>query len=219
MDECKTELFEEGYRKYAGRRLYGLSDLAAAEELGVLRLRRQPYLNLTGRNLILGIADTGIDYTHQVFRFPDGRSRILAIWDQTAEGGEGAGLEVPYGSVYTQAEINEALESENPLALVPVNDPLGHGTFLTGLAAGNEAAEESFTGIAPGAEILVVKLQQAEDCLKQFWFVDRETPAYEESDLIAAVDFMISFAQEREREMVLLFGVSSSQGAHYLLLK
>ena len=55
------------------------TDIAAAEELGVLRLRRQPYLNLTGRGIIFGIADTGIDYTHPVFRFPDGRSRILAI--------------------------------------------------------------------------------------------------------------------------------------------
>ena len=84
MDECGTRPFMEDYEAYKDTRLYGLADIAAAEELGVLRLRRQPYLNLTGRGIIFGIADTGIDYTHPVFCYPDGRTRILAIWDQTA---------------------------------------------------------------------------------------------------------------------------------------
>ena len=85
MDECNVTPFSEVYEEYLNRRLYGLSDLIAAEELGVLKLRRQPYLNLTGRGILFGIADTGIDYTHPVFRFGDGSSRILAIWDQTAD--------------------------------------------------------------------------------------------------------------------------------------
>ena len=210
MDECRSETFEEQYRKYINRRIYGLSDLEAAEELGVLKVRRQPYLNLTGKNVILAIADTGIDYTHPVFRYPDGRSRVIAIWDQTARDENG----VPFGRIYTQTELNEALKMADPLSVVPVTDPQGHGTFLAGLAAGNEVSEENFTGMAPGAEILVVKLRQAEECLKRFWFVAPETPAYEEADLIEAVNFMISTAKAREKELVILFGIASSQGDH-----
>jgi len=212
MPACEVQPFSEQYEEYLNTRLYGLADMVAAEELGVLKLRRQPFLNLSGRNIIFGIADTGIDYTHPVFRFGDGRSRILAIWDQTAEGSED--LTVPFGRVYLQEEINQALEAENPLELVAVTDENGHGTFMTGLAAGNVMEEEEFTGIAPDAEILVVKLKEAESCLKEFWYIDERTPAYTEEDLIAAVNFMISFAQERNQDMVLYFGISSSKGDH-----
>ena len=156
MPECSILPFSEQFEIYLKTRLYGLSDLTAAEDLGVLKLRRQPYLNLTGRNIIFGIADTGIDYTHPVFRYRDGRSRILAIWDQTSETTDD--VDVPFGRIYLQEQINEALESENPLELVPVTDENGHGTFMTGLAAGTEVEEENFTGIAPDADILVVKL-------------------------------------------------------------
>lgn len=212
MPECNVEIFSEEARSYLDKTLYGLADLIAAEEMGVLKLRRQPYLDLTGRGVIFGIADTGIDYTHPVFRFGDGSSRIIAIWDQSAEGEPSYG--VPFGQIYFREQINEALESESPLEIVPVTDEIGHGTFMAGLAAGNDVEEEDFTGIAPDAEILVVKLRQAETCLKRFWFIAEETPAYVEEDLIAATDFMIRFAQERERDMVLYFGISSSMGDH-----
>lgn len=211
MTECEVTPFSLPYENYLNTRLYGLADTTAAEELGVLKLRRQPGLKLSGRNIIYGIADTGIDYTHPVFRFGDGKSRILAIWDQTAEG-DGRG--VPFGKVYLQEQINEALEREHPLELVPVTDEIGHGTFMAGLAAGTVTEEEDFTGIAPDAQILVVKLRQAETCLKKFWFIAEETPAFTEEDLMAATDFMIAFAQERGLPMVLNFGVSSSQGDH-----
>lgn len=222
MDECGERSFMETYEEYQNRHLYGLADIVAAEELGVLRLRRQPYLNLTGRGIIFGMADTGIDYTHPVFRFPDGKSRILAIWDQgaevsgemTTETAETTGAEVSFGKVYTQEQINEALTSENPLEVVPVTDPESHGTFAAGLAVGNEVESEMFTGMAPNAEILVVKLRQAESCLKKFWFVGEEIPAYEENDLVEAVNFLINYAQQKNQEMVLYLGVSSAQGDH-----
>ncbi|MEE1030503.1 MAG: S8 family serine peptidase, partial [Ruminococcus sp.] len=175
MPECNVEIFSEEARPYLDKTLYGLADLIAAEEMGVLKLRRQPYLDLTGRGVVFGIADTGIDYMHPVFRFGDGSSRILAIWDQSAEGEPSYG--VPFGQIYFREQINEALESESPLEIVPATDEIGHGTFMAGLAAGNEIEEEDFTGIAPNAEILVVKLRQAADCLKKFWFVSEETPA------------------------------------------
>ncbi len=212
MDECTVLPFSEQYEEYVRKRLYSLSDFEAAQELGVLKLRRQPYLNLTGRGVIFGIADTSIDYTHPVFRYGDGSSRILAIWDQTAEG-NGSSL-VPFGRLYSQEQINEALQSENPLDIVPITDENGHGTFMTGLAAGNEMEEEDFTGMAPGADIVVVKLRQAEDCLKEFWFIDRETVAYDEEDVTAAATFLVEFALERSQPLVIFLGISSNQGDH-----
>ena len=68
MPTCEIPVFSEIYEQYLRKRLYALADLTAAEELGVLKLRRQIYPDLTGRGILLGIADTGIDYTNPVFR-------------------------------------------------------------------------------------------------------------------------------------------------------
>lgn len=46
---------------------YGLLDTAALQETGILRLRRQPFLNLSGQGVLVGIIDTGIDYMHTGF--------------------------------------------------------------------------------------------------------------------------------------------------------
>lgn len=212
MSECRDIPFSEQYETYLNTRLYALSDLTTAEETGVLRLRRQPYLKLTGRGIVFGIADSGIDYTHPVFRYRDGRSRILAIWDQTAE--KTADSRVPFGRIYSQEEIDGALQSENPLETVPVTDPNSHGTFMAGLAAGNEVLEEDFTGMAPEADLLVVKLRQTERCRKEFWFIAEETPAYEETDVLTAVDFMICFCRERGQGLTIFLGIASNQGSH-----
>ena len=40
-------------------------------------------LSYSGKGVLVGIVDSGIDYTHPDFRNPDGSSRILALWDQT----------------------------------------------------------------------------------------------------------------------------------------
>ena len=192
-------------------RLYGLADMIAAEEMGVLKLRRRPYPELSGRGTVLGIADTGIDYTHPTFRKRDGKSKILAIWDQTSLEEDAS---VPFGKVYLKEQIDEALKSENPLEVVPVTDEIGHGTFLSGLAVGNEDEEEGFTGIAPDADLLVVKLRMADRDVRKQLFVGEEVPAFTEEDLILATDFLISSAVERNLPMVLCFGVASSQGNH-----
>lgn len=59
MPECVIPPFSEQFEAYLNTTLYGLADLTAAEEMGVLRLRRQPYPDLTGKNILFGIADTG----------------------------------------------------------------------------------------------------------------------------------------------------------------
>lgn len=49
----------------------------------------------TGKGVIIGIIDTGIDWRHPDFRDPADtlRSRILAIWDrESSPGGDGGGF-------------------------------------------------------------------------------------------------------------------------------
>ena len=102
-------------------RCYTLLDMEAMGQAGITPVQSYPTLELMGENVMIGFVDTGIDYTHSVFRGLDGRTRIEAIWDQTLQDGP-----MPdgflYGSEYTREEIDRALAAEDPFSVVPSRD-------------------------------------------------------------------------------------------------
>ena len=57
--------------------------------------------NLTGKEVLVAVIDSGIDYAHPDFRNSDGTTRIAVLWDQTL------------GSVYEREMINLALQQES----------------------------------------------------------------------------------------------------------
>ncbi|MCI8514002.1 MAG: S8 family peptidase [Lachnospiraceae bacterium] len=165
--------------------------------------------SLTGRDVLVGIADSGIDYTLADFRNEDGSTRILRLWDQTALGKEdnsGYG----YGHVYTEAEINEALTAgsrERQRELVPEADTSGHGTAVAGIAAGNgrgagDQAELS-RGIAWESDLLIVKLG-----------TPRPNSFPRTTQLMAAVDFLVREAIGTGRPLALNLSFGNSYGSH-----
>lgn len=117
-----------------------------------------------GSGVIVGICDTGCDFTHPSFRRADGTSRILFLWDQglAPQAGEESPAGFGFGVEYTNAQINAALASANPFAAVRHRDAGGHGTHVTGIAAGDGSAPGqgrpggTFVGVAPEADIIVV---------------------------------------------------------------
>ncbi|MGH9969477.1 MAG: S8 family serine peptidase [Pyrinomonadaceae bacterium] len=132
---------------------------------------------LTGKGVIVGIVDTGIDWTHKDFIRPDGTSRILYIWDQkdtsfadshgkigsappTLIGGDAPGP----GTLYTNEQINAALKGRDTVNSM---DNYGHGTAAASTAAGNGLATANgvlpgtYAGAAPEADLIIVK---AADC-------------------------------------------------------
>ena len=193
--------------------VYGLMSEAALEASGVLRIRRQPNLDLYGQGVLIGFVDTGIDYTHEAFRSADGTSRIVSIWDQTVQ--EGAGTQqFPYGRVYDREEINAALQAENPWDIVPSRDENGHGTFLAGVAAGNEKRSEEFSGVAPLSEIVMVKCKQANKSYRDYYGIPDDVPAYQENDIMTGLAYLLSIAARERRSMILCLGMGSNMGNH-----
>ncbi len=180
---------------------------------GILQVQRPP-LSLTGRGVIIGFVDTGIQYDLQVFRREDGTSRILAIWDQTIQDGtppEG----FSYGTLYTNEQINEALQSDDPLSIVPTTDTIGHGTAVASVAAGsNINFGLTFLGAAPDADIVVVKCREAKQYLRDYYFVPEGVPAYSGTDIAMAVKYLDSFAVAGIRPVVMCIGLGTNLGDH-----
>jgi minor extracellular serine protease Vpr len=116
---------------------------------------------LSGKGVIVAFLDRGIDYTHPDFINPNGTTRIKMMWDMSnadpslplCDPGQPAPI------VYTQAQINNALQTHTPLG---ERDAVGHGTVGTGLAAGNGRAalpgSAQWAGMAPNADLLIVKM-------------------------------------------------------------
>lgn len=199
---------------YVIPKLYGLLDTGSMEASGIPEIQNQPILALKGNGVLVGFIDTGIDYQNQVFRNLDGSSRIAAIWDQTIQSGDPPEGFL-YGTEYTKQQIDEALESENPLVVVPSIDENGHGTFLAGIAAGSENEDGSFFGAAPKSMIAMVKLKPAKRYLRDFFFIKEGAEAYQENDLMAGMDYLRKLAEKLDMPLVIGIGLGTNQGSHF----
>jgi len=104
--------------------------------------------NVDGSAVVVGIVDTGIDWKHPDFRFENGSSKILYLWDQTEKGL--APLGYNYGTEWTRSQIESGVCTER--------DTYGHGTHVAGIAAGTGLARGGkYMGVAPGSALIFVK--------------------------------------------------------------
>ena len=92
-------------------------------------------LGYNGSGINIAILDTGIDKTHPDFFYPNGTSKVIVYADETCK-------VVPMVNCY-----------HNPY------DYFGHGTHVASIAAGTGAASNGrYTGVAPGARLMSVKV-------------------------------------------------------------
>lgn len=191
---------------------YTYMDMEAAGASGVTRLHDHPYLRLLGKGTAVAVIDSGIDYQNEVFRNAGG-SRIAYLWDQSLEDSREE-KEVPYGRLFRKTDIDQALGTKAPFFLVPSMDTNGHGTVLAGIAAGNVVPGENFTGAAPEATLIVIKLKQAKQYLRNFYLYPPDTEVFQEDDVMLAIAFAIRWAKELKMPLSICLGIGSSQGAH-----
>lgn len=104
----------------------------------------------TGEGVVLGVIDTGFDYTHPAFYdFEKGKVKISRVWDQAKKGNSPQGFS--YGAEYvTQEEI---------LGVAMDIDSFSHGSHVASTAAGTRVpGAEEFEGVAKDAELVIVAL-------------------------------------------------------------
>jgi len=142
----------------------------------------------TGKGVIVGVVDAGIDWRHPDFSGDDGTSRILYIWDQTARTPGQYPSVYGYGTEWTKEHIDSGQCQEM--------DATSHGTHIASTMAGNGGNRHEFTGMAPEADIIVVKTGLAD------------------ADVIDAADYIFCKAAELNRPAVINMSFGSHWGPH-----
>ena len=154
-------------------------------------VQEAPY-DLTGRGVLVGIVDSGIDLTNPDFRNEDGTTRIAALWDQADR-------------EYTSEEINEFLNAEGTVQPPLSADSSGHGTAVAGIAAGNGRGSEGrrYRGAAPESELVIVKMKSP-----QPGGFPRTT------EIMTGVDYLIRKAQEMRMPVAVNISFGNTYGPH-----
>ncbi|PSQ85604.1 MAG: hypothetical protein BRD40_00210, partial [Bacteroidetes bacterium QS_1_65_9] len=169
-----------------------------------------------GQGTIVCVIDSGIDYTHGDFRgiADDTQSRILYIWDQTlsAQGSEempaqrgGSDLSgFNYGVEYTRTHIEDEIDG-SAAGFVRQEDTDGHGTHVTGTAAGNGGGAgggipaQKYRGMAPKADIIFVKAGNG---------------SFPFSNVIDGMNYCGEVAEDESKPLVVNMSLGANFGPH-----
>ena len=171
------------------KRLY--FQITQGKRLSCISLVQIPPLGLTGKGVLIGIIDSGIDYRHPEFIKSDGSSKIRYLWDQTQEGVPPSGYII--GAEYTQEDLTRNLkENEEVLS----GDLSGHGTAVADIAAGNR-------GVAYESELIVVRLGQP-----------KKDSFPRTTELMQAVNYVIEKAVELQAPIAVNLSFGNTYGSH-----
>ncbi|MDY2734601.1 bile acid germinant receptor pseudoprotease CspC, partial [Intestinibacter sp.] len=160
------------------------------------------YTNLDGEGVVIALIDSGIDYLNQDFINEDGSSKILYMWDQESDYGsppEG----FLFGSEFTREQINDAISSGNQNLS---KDEIGTGTMAAGIMVSEGKNNPSYRGIAPKAELIVVKLRSYRDL-----FIEGRIN-YKNTDFLVAISYVIQKFKEILKPVIINFTLGTMSG-------
>lgn len=197
--------------------IYTLNNISPIEASNVLDFQNNPYLTLTGKNVILAIMDTGIDYLNTEFQKEDDTTRIISIWDQTIDS-ENLVYGLKFGTEYTADQINEAIklnkDGGDPYSIVPSKDTNGHGTMVAGLV-GARGKNPDLKGVAPDADFIIVKLKEAgPDRLALSGITKSGVLGYSGIEIESAIRYISIISSNLRRPVVLVCPFGTNTGSH-----
>lgn len=169
----------------------------------------------SGRGVLVGIVDTGVDPTHSDFRDDSGRTRIRYWLDFSRErAGLHPELEDALAcraqptddsaapcAVLRGSDLEELIANSDPSD--DPHDPVGHGTHVASLAVGNGRASmlPRYAGVAPAAELVVAR-------------VLRDDGGIYDADVLKAVRFVFDRADELGMPAVVNLSLGNDFGGH-----
>lgn len=207
--EALADMEETEYIEKPKSLTYGLYE---AKENSCINPAWQQERDLKGQGVLMAIIDSGIDYLLPDFQF-NGESRILYLWDQSLPPDVEKGQRPPAGfrvgtefdKTQIDAAIRAAIEKGNPreaLQIVPQQDISGHGTGVAAVAASSNSST-LLEGVAPGCELLVVKLGTTPE---------NDFPGT--TQLMRGITYALRKGLELNRPLVINLSYGNSYGSH-----
>lgn len=151
---------------------------------------------LTGKGVIVGIFDSGIDPSSTDFQ-SDGTSRILSYWDMSDPTNDKSPSGFNWGREYNRTELTAGIPQN-------ASDRSGHGTHVAGIAVGGGVASVGTRGVAPEAELVVVKGFRA----------DRPRAGFSNIDIVAGCQYIMNVAQREGKPCVINLSLGTVIGPH-----
>lgn len=197
------------------RSIYVLQDINPSNSDNIQAIKNNSYLNLTGKGVLVGLIDTGINYLNEEFIREDGTSRVISIWDQTIQEKD---EDLYIGSTYSNEEINRAINvyrnGGNPYEIVPSIDEVDHGTKMAGII-GARGYNGQMQGVANDCDFVVVKLLQAPYYKKVLRENNHyEVPVYNNTEVLSAIEYLRKMNEKLRKPMIIYIGVGTNDGSH-----
>lgn len=153
------------------------------------------HYSVKGKDIIIGVIDTGIDWQHPDFRMASDatKTRIKFLWDLSDNTGtRPTGFGSSGGTEYDETQINAALAGSGA---VNAQDPVGHGTHVAGIAGG-------LNGMAPDADLIIVKATRS------------GSQSFTSTDVVTALDYVDKKAAALGKPYVVNLSLGGQQGPH-----
>lgn len=166
--------------------------VSVSDAAGTDYIYKNPYIQSTGKNVLIAIIDSGIDYLHPDF-IENNKTKIVSIWDQESDKKKPPDGLI-FGSEFTSDDINKAIESNDKTL---TEDNIGTGTTAAGIAAGRGNLNSQYKGVAIDSELVVVKLREYKDTYK------KGKINYQKSDFLAAIRYVLDVAKKEDKDMII----------------
>ena len=197
--------------------IYTLDETSPVDASGASLFHDNPYLQLNGRGVIVGIIDTGIDYLNREFINEDDTTRILRIWDQTIDGNQDI-YGVKFGTEYNEDNINNAIKASksggDPYSIVNSKDTIGHGTSMASII-GARGYNPQVKGAAPNCDFAIVKLKEAPAIIqRRAGISDIKEGRYTSINIYLGIRYLSRLASSLARPLVICIPLGTNTGPH-----
>ncbi|WP_243108710.1 S8 family serine peptidase [Clostridium rectalis] len=152
----------------------------------------QDVYGVSGKGVLVGFIDSGIDYKVPAFISENGETRIEYICE--------LGIN---NKVWDKNDINRALKSSNPYDIVPHMDNAGHGTHVASIACAGGDINKQYYGVAYESRIIMVKLAS-----------EGGLNFSKSTQIMRGVKFIVDKARELNMPLVINLSFSTNDGAH-----
>ncbi|CEP80137.1 bile acid germinant receptor pseudoprotease CspC [Paraclostridium sordellii] len=171
--------------------------VSITDSAGTDYIYKNPYITTTGKDVLIAIIDSGIDYLHPDFINENNTSKIVSIWDQESNKKQPPKGFI-FGSEFTREDINTAIvENDKTLSV----DNIGTGTIAAGISSGNGRLNSQYKGVAVDSELVVVKLREYKDTYTEGRI------NYQKSDFLSAIRYVLGVAKKEDKFLIINFTI------------